>query len=490
MAPSQSLQAALSSVQEAFVKQNPQSNQAHKEACRYFPGGNTRSVLYTTPFPLSFQSGHGSTLTSVDGDTYTDFLGEYSAGIFGHSNPQIAEALAGVLSRGWNFGGVNSHEAILARKVCERFNIEMVRFTNSGTEANMMALAAALAFSARKHPGCPEPKSIVVFSNAYHGSTLSFPNTLVDEIRRGHDVSHLTPNLPHNFLIAPWNNPAETTELLATRPRGSIAAILVEPLQGAGGCRPASAQFLKTLRALADQKSALLIVDEVMTSRLAPGGLAQEWALRPDLITLGKWIGGGMSFGAFGGRRDVLQLFDPRTTKVPLGHAGTFNNNVLSMAAGCAGLDVYSAQRVARLNELGSTLKARLHALLADASLCEPPANRTDNDDDDDDDDDYAQRYPLETDSNSDSNDVPPTPPPGRMYISGYGSVLSIRFSGPDATTCHQLFFHHMLEEKIYLAARGYMALSLELSRADIEHFIAAVQRFVTKYAALLLKDE
>ena len=274
-----------------------------------------------------------------------DFLGEYTAGIYGHSNPKIRAAINKALDKGWSFGGNNVYEKELARLVCERFRpaIEPVRFTNSGTEANMMAVAAALAWTGRK--------KILVFDKGYHGATLSFRSTPSGHV----EATKKDVNLPHEWVMGTYNDVEKTEEVLSTTPPGSLAAILVEPMLGSGGAIAGSLPFLRFLRSYASSHGALLVFDEVMTSRLSHRGLGYEIGIHPDMMTLGKWVGGGMSFGAFGGRRDIMGMFDPRNGS--LAHAGTFNNNVSSMAAGCAGCKILDEETTDRLNDLGECMK-------------------------------------------------------------------------------------------------------------------------------------
>ncbi len=145
------LEAALEQAQHDYTQKHLVSRDTHQEACKYMPGGNTRTVLHTTPFPLTVDSGAGCHLTTVDGNTYVDFLGEYTAGIYGHSHPVIKEAIQEALEDGWNYGCHNKMEARFAQVVCERFPaVELVRFVNSGTEANMMAIATAIAFTGKR----------------------------------------------------------------------------------------------------------------------------------------------------------------------------------------------------------------------------------------------------------------------------------------------------------------------------------------------------
>jgi glutamate-1-semialdehyde 2,1-aminomutase len=188
---------------------------------------------------LTIASGQDAHLTTVDGQTYTDFLGEYTAGIYGHSHPAIKAAVETALQNGWNYGGHNVMEPKLAKMVCDRFpSIELVRFVNSGTEANMMALATALAYTGRS--------KILLFDKGYHGSTISgrTPSTKP------------TINLPHDFILGTYNDVSATETLLSSIPPGSLAAILVEPMLGSGGCYAGTPGFLATLRRLATQHGA------------------------------------------------------------------------------------------------------------------------------------------------------------------------------------------------------------------------------------------
>lgn len=343
------LHAALQSEVERYVDSNPRSAARHRRATNSMPGGNTRSVLHFEPFPLAFERAEGPYLWSLDGDRYADFLGEFTAGLYGHSQHVILEAVRDALDRGVNFGGVTDLEPRLAELICARFpSLDLVRFTNSGTEANVMALALAVASTGRR--------KIMVFRGGYHGGVLIF----------GAEPSPVT--LPHEWVLADYNDVAATRALVREY-RASLAAVLVEPMLGAGGCVPASQEFLEMLRAECSATGAVLIFDEVMTSRLSPGGLQSLTGVTPDLTTLGKYLGGGMSFGAFGGREDLMAAFDP-TRPDALFHAGTFNNNVLTMSAGIAGLEhVLDDTTLAEVNQRGDRLRTALNELARPAGL-------------------------------------------------------------------------------------------------------------------------
>jgi glutamate-1-semialdehyde 2,1-aminomutase len=426
------LAGALAEAKAAFVAGNPQSRARHEAATRVMPGGNTRTVLFYDPFPLCIARGEGARLWDVDGHAYLDFLGEFSAGIFGHSHPGIRAAIEAALADGINLSGHNRLEAELAAIVCARFpSIERVRFTNSGTEANLLALSAAIAHTGRR--------KVMVFQGAYHGGVLSF------------GAGPAPVNVPHDFVMAPYNDLARASELVAAH-RDTLAAILVEPMLGAAGCIAGEAAFLSGLREAASRAGAVLIFDEVMTSRLSPGGRQAELGLRPDLTTLGKYIGGGSSFGAFGGRAEIMRRFDPREPGA-LTHAGTFNNNVISMAAGIAGMTkALTAEALTALNERGTRFQAALNAL-------------------------FRRRG-------------------AKLQATGLGSLLSLHattrpvrnpddLAGADPAIKDLVFFD-LIARGFYVARRGYMALSLPISDADTAAFIAALDDVIAERGSLL----
>jgi glutamate-1-semialdehyde 2,1-aminomutase len=421
------LEAAVMDAASRYAAANQESERRFQSAGAVMPGGNTRSVLYFSPFPLCMLRGEGCVLWDADGHRYIDLLAEFTAGIYGHSDPVIRAAIDAALDGGINLSGHNPIEAELARVVCTRFaSIELVRFTNSGTEANLMALAAAKAFTGRR--------KIMVFEGGYHGGVLSFP------------PGGSRTSVPHEFIVAPYNDRDAAMRLI--RAAGDdLAAVLVEPMLGAGGCIPAEPEFLGTLRAETAQRGAVLIFDEVMTSRLSPGGRQALLGIVPDMTTLGKYIGGGMAFGAFGGRRDIMALFDPRRSDA-LGHAGTFNNNTITMAAGLAGMtQVFTPERCRDLNRRGDRLRDALNALFG------------------------RRGAPLR--------------------ISGLGSVMNLHAVGEAgaAAKVRDLVFFDLIARGFYLARRGLIALSLPVTDADIDAFVAAIDDVLTVRRGILIED-
>jgi len=421
-----SLESALTLARRQFVDQNPASAERHAAATRVLPGGNTRSVLFFEPFPLTLARGESCWLWDADGHRYLDLLGEYTAGIFGHNDPSIRAAVLAALDGGINLGGHHSLEAKLAALLCARFpSLERVRFTNSGTEANLMAIAAARAFTRRDR--------VLVFRGAYHGGVLSFST----------EQAESAPNAPFQFVLADYNDIAGT-QALVERDAERLAAILVEPMIGSGGCIPATPEFLAALRAMADRSGSLLIFDEVMTSRLSPGGLQEVSGILPDLTTLGKYIGGGMPAGAFGGRAQIMERFDPRRPDA-LRHAGTFNNNVVMLHAGVAALgEVYTPEAARRLNARGDALRRRLN--------------------------DLGRRHGAD------------------VQFTGFGSMMHIHFtlepvrSPADAARgkpgLTELFYLDMLRQGVWLARRGMISLSLPVGDAECEQFAGILEEF------------
>ncbi len=393
------------------------------------PGGNTRSVLAFDPFPFRVAHASGRELTDVDGHSYLDLLGNYTAGLLGHSPEPVLAAARAALDGGWALGAVHENEVRLAELLVERFeSIEQIRFTNSGTEANLMALAVATHHTGRER--------IIVFENGYHGGVLTF----------GSGTNPV--NAPHDFLVLPYNDASAFAAALDTY-GSAVAAVLVEPMQGSGGCIPGDEAFLAAVRTGCDAVGALLIFDEVMTSRFAVGGAQQLMNIRPDVTTLGKYLAGGLTFGAFGGRAEIMEHFDPTreaaSSKPTLGHAGTFNNNVASMAAGVAALtEVLTPDVLAATNERGDRLRVGLDAVLRSSGL--------------------------------------------PMCVSGVGSLMNVHGVGGPVHSADDLthgddrlkeaFFFAMLEAGIYIARRGFIALSIEITDSDLERVLEAASSF------------
>ena len=436
------MQSALGEARQAYIDRNPKSFARQQEAVLAMPGGNTRTTLHNSPFPLTVVRGEGCRLWDADGHEYIDVLGEYTAGIYGHSHPVIRAAIDRALNHGWNYGGRNANEAKLSKMIADRMpSIDLVRFTNSGTEANVMALAGARVFAQRQGSkgGRAKATKVMVFHGGYHGGVLYF-------VSGGSPV-----NIPYEFIVAPYNDVEGTRALLAKHGE-ELFAVLLEPMQGSHGCLPGDVGFLKMVREETRTRGITMIFDEVMTARLSPGGLQEKHGVIPDMTTLGKYIGGGMSFGAFGGRRDIMELFDP-TKPDHLPHAGTFNNNALTMAAGATGYgEVYTPAAAAELNARGEKIRDRLNAICIKNKVA--------------------------------------------FQFSGIGSMMTahatarpIKMAADIASSnqdAKELFYFDMMAAGIWIARRGFVALNIMIGEAEGDRFVAAVEEFVTARKALL----
>jgi glutamate-1-semialdehyde 2,1-aminomutase len=428
-----SLDAAVDDVESRFIAANSASQARHERAKRSMPGANTRTTLHYDPFPVALVGGEGAWVKDLDGHRYRDLLGEYTAGLYGHSEPAIISALHEALDSGLVLGGPNEYEAQLAELMCARFPaVDLVRFCNSGTEANMMCLSLARAVTARPR--------VLTFHGAYHGGLFSFAGGQASAMNAAGDV-----------VLCDYND-ADTAAALIRDNADALAAVILEPMMGSAGCIPAEAGFLAALREGCDRTGALLIYDEVMTSRLAPGGMQERAGVRPDLVAFGKYLGGGVSFGAFGGRHDLMSHLDPSRPDA-LVHSGTFNNNVLTMAAGLAGLSkVLTPDAAIRLNASGDRLRERLQAT-------------------------------------ADALDVP-------ARIMGIGSMLCIhlqaepirRPADTNATPAakRKLLHLEMLLRGFYIARRGFMSLSLALRDEDYDAFVEAFGSTLEEHRSVL----
>jgi glutamate-1-semialdehyde 2,1-aminomutase len=326
-----------------------------ERALASLPGGNTRTTIFHDPYPVYLVRGEGCRVTDVDGIERIDFVSNYTSLVLGHCHPRVVEAVQEQAHRLTSAAAPTELEIELAERIRERLpSVELLRFCNSGTEATMLALRAARAFTGRE--------KVAVFAGGYHGS---------------HDLAAAVPAVPAappggpgipaavaaTVVVAPFDD-VEGTRAALEPHLDELAAVLVEPVLGSGGVRPASVEFLAFLRELTAAAGALLVFDEVISFRVGYHGAQGRYRVTPDLTTLGKIIGGGLPVGAFGGRAEVMELFDPRA-EGRIGHGGTFNANPLTMAAGLATLAELTPAAYDRLEALGSELRDKVAALLA-----------------------------------------------------------------------------------------------------------------------------
>jgi glutamate-1-semialdehyde 2,1-aminomutase len=340
------------------------SKKLHDEASRLFPGGvnsPVRAWRNVNGTPLFIARAKGATITDADGRTYRDFVGSWGAAIVGHAHPDVVAAVHRAANDGLGFGAPTSAEIHLGRAIVEAMtSIEKMRMVNSGTEATMSAIRVARAFTGRpkilKFAGCYHGHSDGLLARAGSGAlTFGIP-----------DSAGVPESIASNTLVATFNS-AEETQAYLRAYGDEVAAVIVEPIAANMGVVEPAPGFLEALREATRAAGSLLIFDEVISGfRVARGGAQARQKVQPDLTCLGKIIGGGLPVGAFGGRRDIMDLLAPLG---PVYQAGTLSGNPVTMAAGLATLGLLSDRAYERLDATGARVATGLREALARAGV-------------------------------------------------------------------------------------------------------------------------
>ncbi len=326
-----------------YLAATPKSRAYHERAVQALTGGTTRTTVFFDPYPPCVERGQGATVWDLDGTPRIDFLNNYTSLILGHAHPVVVEAVRWAAERGSAFAAPTENELRLAELIKARVPaVERLRFTNSGTEATMFALRCARAVTGRP--------LVAKFEGGYHGThdyAASPAGVGIPD-----EVKALVLDLPFND--------ADGTERLLAQHRDRVAAVIIEPVQGAGGVIPADRAFLQRLRDLTRAWGMVLIFDEIISFRIAPGGAQEYYGIQPDLTTFGKIIGGGFPVAAVGGREEVMAAMDQRRGSGYIAHGGTFNGNPVGTAAGIATLELLTPEVYQRLNALGERVRMGL----------------------------------------------------------------------------------------------------------------------------------
>ncbi|HEX8105599.1 MAG TPA: aspartate aminotransferase family protein, partial [Solirubrobacteraceae bacterium] len=438
--------------EDAYVARTPESGRLFSEGRRYLPGADSRTPLFHRPYPAVMVEGRGARVRDIDGNDLVDFTSNHSTLPLGNADERVLAAVKAQLDRGTSFPGPTVPQITFARKLCERIpSFEQVRFTSSGTEAVLQAYRAARAFTGRG--------KIVKVEGGYNGS---FDAALVSNNSRLEQVgdaqrpaavagsSGLAPGTVENVVVVPFNDVATARRLIEEQ-AAEIAGVVVEPVMGSAGMIAAEPAYLEMLREVTRRHGMLLIFDEVISLRVAYGGAQEHYGVTPDLTCLGKAIGGGFPLGVFGGRADVMALYDPTQDRPrpPIPHPGSLNANPVSLVAGETTFDVLDRAAIAELNRRGAAVREGLAEAISAAGHA--------------------------------------------VQVTGLGSLFAIHFTdrpvrsyrdmlASDPLLRHRLFLA-LYTEGVLIDPRGVGCASLATGDAEIEALLEAVRTVVPRLA-------
>lgn len=430
----------------AYAARRPKSKIRQHEAAKYLPGGSSRATAYFDPYPFFVDHAEGHYVHDVDGNSYLDFMINATTYIVGHANPKVVQAVQDQAGKGLSYSAPTDVQVRLAKRLVEQVpSLDKIRFTNSGTEGTMNAIRMARAYTGK-------PK-YAKFEGGYHGNSeevsvsVSPPAEKLDP--DGYNPVPEWPGQPSgvtdDVVILPYNN-LEVSEDIIRRHKDELSCVIMEPVLSNVGYVPGTPDFLKGMRKLTIELGIVLIYDEVQSFRLSPGGAQEMFDVIPDVTCFGKIIGGGLPVGAWGGRNDLMELYDNQKGAA-VSHAGTFNANPTTMAAGEATMDQLTPEVYNRMNTLGDSLRAKLRAVFDE----------------------------LEVD----------------VKVTGIGSLFGIHFTDADVTDYRSAlkadkaklnaFYMGMVNEGILMFAKGIGALNMHTTEDEVDEFVSAARKVVQR---------
>lgn len=417
--------AAPSGIEDRYVARTPRSGALMTRARQVMPAGSTRTFGYFEPYPPVFERGEGVHLLDVDGHRYIDFTYNGLSLIHGHAFPPVLEALRTAMPRGTAWPGASIDQIAFAECLCNRLpHAERVRFTNTGTEATMLAVKLARHATGRE--------LVLKFRGAYHGS--------YDDLEAG---LYGIGALQGRTLLGDFGDLRSVEQALVAH-KGEVAAVVIEPILFTFHVIPPPDGFLAGLIELARDMDVLTILDDCLMFRLAPGGSAERYGVRPDITCLGKFVGGGLPVGAVATSTELMSAFDPRNPQA-IYHGGSFNGNPLGCRAGLVTMEHLTAERISRMDAQAD----RLRSALAEASA------RT--------------GVPLE--------------------ISGEGSILGVHVLGRDGKTDHargRRFHLAAVNRGVYFGHDGEFALATAFTDDDLDKAIELLELALADLASEL----
>ena len=421
-------------IKEKYAASRPNSFKLHKEAVKFMPGGDTRTATFFLPFPNFIVRGEGAYMHDADGNKLLDFQNNYTSLIHGHGHKPTVEAVQEQIALGSAYTAPFEKQIELSRLLTERFpSIDLIRYTNSGTEANMHALRIARAYTGKA--------KIIKTEGGYHGTTDVFEASVDPNIRKAGTLDDIkvipesrgvSANALKDVLVVPFNDVERTRKVIEDN-HEEVACIIIEPIMGSAGQITPDIEYLRFLRKITEEYNIVLIFDEVVTGRLSLGGAQKFYGVTPDITSLGKIIGGGTPVGAFGGKREIMEMYDPRQKKMY--HSGTFNGNAVTMAAGLATMSAYDQDAVDYINNLGKRFKKGVVDIYGRLGL--------------------------------------------NMQVSGEGSIYNILFTDKkvknyrDVAAAHEdlnkVLYLDLLTRGVFDAERGMFSMSTAKTEADID---------------------
>ena len=434
--------AATNSELARYLELTPKSKARWQEAAEYLPGGDSRNSIFWDPYPIFVTSASGCHVVDADGVDRLDFINTMTTMILGHAPPPVMGAVKEQLDRGVAYNAPNEHQIRLAKLLCDRVpSFDLVRFTNSGTEATLNTIRAARAFTGKN--------KFAKVEGGYHGTHDAVTVSVRVDVKKAGEAQQpkavaasegLADGILDQVVVIPFNDTANARRILEDN-KHQLAAVIVEPVMGSVGMIPGTAEFLTMLREFTEENGIVLIFDEVISFRVAPGGSQQYYGITPDMTSLGKIIGGGFAVGAFGGRQEIMELYDP--TKGPkVSHAGTFNANPVTMVAGAVTLENLTPDVYRDLAELTELLRQGIRRVCSDL-------------------------------------EVP-------VLVTGLGSLFGIHFTGQpivnyrdiaaeDAALRGQVFLG-LMNEGILMASNLVGGLSTALGEEEVNTFVEALK--------------
>jgi glutamate-1-semialdehyde 2,1-aminomutase len=441
-------QSAVSAKQAtSYRSAQSRSRELYERASVVMPGGNTRHSIAMAPYPIYAASGSGCRVTDVEGDERIDFLNNYTSLILGHADPRVTAAVQRRVALGTAFTMPTPEDVELAELLVARIPyLDQIRFCNSGSEAVMLAVKTARAFTGRH--------KIAKFEGAYHGiydyvqvsEGPAADNWGDSNAPRSVTEPGTPPSVAGDVVILPWNRLEACRELIA-RHKNGLAAILVDPMPLGIGMIAPRPGFLEFLREETARLGILLVADEVLNFRTSYRGAAHAFGIQPDLASFGKIIGGGFPVGAVGGSRQVMSVFD-HTGSLKVHHGGTFNANPVTITAGLETMRQMTPEAYDRLNGLGDYIRERLTRMFRDRGLAAQICGR------------------------------------GSMFVAhlNSGELVDYRtLHGFSRTSpVYGELCHQMLERGIIISPRGvFGCLSTPMREAEADAFVAALDESI-----------